>query len=77
MLASVYAKMILELVAKHGDVEVEKWTPAKGRHEAPEPTLAFRRRYATSRDAAVGGVGSFYHAGSDTPAQKGDPVIRV
>ena len=33
-----------ELERKHGPlVSVEKWMPAKGRHEAPLPVTAFRR----------------------------------
>ena len=39
MRASVYIEMLQELIAEHGDLEVEKWMPAKGRHEAPAPTL--------------------------------------
>jgi len=77
MRASTYVEMLQELIAQHGDLEVEKWMPAKGRHEAPAPFLAYRRKYAASRDHAAGGVGSFYHPETDTPSQKGDPVIRV
>ena len=77
MRASVYIEMLQELIAEHGDLEVEKWMPAKGRHEAPAPKLAHRRRYAAPRDVHTGGVGSFFHEASDTEAQRGDPVIRV
>lgn len=77
MRASVYIEMLQELIAEHGDLEVEKWMPAKGRHEAPAPHLAFRRKYATRRDHTAGGVGSFYHPETDASTQKGDPVIRI
>lgn len=77
MRASLYIEMLQELIAEHGDLEVEKWMPAKGRHEAPPPFLAHRRKYATNCVIAAGGIGSFYHPETDAPTQKGDPVIRV
>lgn len=77
MRALDYIEVIKELVAQHGNLEIEKWMPAKGRHEAPAPFLAHRRKYATNRDHAAGGVGSFYHPETDALTQKGDPVIRV
>lgn len=76
MRASVYIQLIQELIAAHGDIEVEKWMPAKGRHEAPAPALAFTRKFTTHRDHHMGGIGSFYHD-TDNPNQKGDPVIRI
>lgn len=76
MRASVYIQLIQELIAQHGDIEVEKWMPAKGRHEAPTPVIAFTRKFITHRDHHMGGIGSFYHE-TDNPNQKGDPVIRV
>lgn len=76
MRASVYIEMMQELIRQHGDLEVEKWMPAKGRHEAPAPTLAHVRKFVTHRDHHMGGIGSFYHP-TDNPNQKGDPVIRV
>ena len=67
-----YIAALEDLERKHGPlVSVEKWMPAKGRHEAPFPVLAFKRRYD-----ARNGVPAFYHE-SDNPVQKGDVVIRV
>ena len=76
MRASAYIELLQELIAEHGDIEVEKWMPAKGRHEAPTPTLAHARKFVTHRDQHMGGIGSFYHE-TDNPNQKGAPVIRV
>lgn len=76
MRASLYVQLLQELIAQRGDVEVEKWMPAKGRHEAPAPVLAHTRKFVTHRDHHMGGIGSFYHE-TDNPNQKGDPVIRV
>lgn len=52
-------------------VEVEKWLPAKGRHTAPDPCISYARRYSIRHSTA------FYHEPTDTPAQKGQMVIRV
>lgn len=76
MRALDYIEVIKELVAQHGNLEIEKWMPAKGRHEAPAPTLAHTRKFVTHRDHHLGAIGSFYHE-TDNPNQKGDPVIRV
>jgi hypothetical protein len=77
MRLSQYIATLEALRQEHGDLEVEKWMPAKGRHEAPDPVLAFRRRFATTRDTQAGGVGSFYQPDHDNLTQKGDPVVRV
>ena len=68
-----YIDALEALEREHGPlISVEKWMPAKGRHEAPLPVLAFARKY----DRAERGA-SFYHEPTDTLAQKGQPVIRV
>lgn len=67
-----YIAALQALEAVHGPlVSVEKWMPAKGRHEAPMPTLAHARKYVRGD-----GQPAFYHP-TDNPVQKGDPVIRV
>lgn len=67
-----YIKHLQDLAVVHGTMlDVEKWMPSKGRHEAPVPVLSYVRKYER------GGVPAFYHPPSDTPAQKGAPVIRV
>lgn len=81
MLASQYAQLILDLVAKHGDKEVEKWTPSKGRHTAPAMVLAYRM---TGLDGPRGGVGrtdpnalAGFWSPHDNPKLKGEEVFRV
>ena len=67
-----YITILQDLRTQHGGLlDVQKWMPAKGRHEAPVPSLAYVRRHSTR------GVANFFHEATDTPAQKGAPVIRV
>jgi len=67
-----YIAQLERLRQVHGDlVSVEKWMPAKGRHEAPMPVATHARKYD-----ARSGVPAFYHD-SDNDVQKGDLVIRV
>ena len=67
-----YIAALQKLADEHGPtLDVEKWMPSKGRHEAPMPTLQHARRYERA------GVPQFYNPAHDNPAQKGDPVIRV
>jgi hypothetical protein len=72
-----YIKRLQELRAEHGNLPVEKWMPAKGRHSAPLPELAYQRRYDKPKGCSGGElVGQFYHC-DDNPVQKGAPTIRV
>ena len=72
MILSDYIRLLQAIEAKHGGfLEVAKWMPAKGRHSAPAPELAFVRSYHGG-----GGLPAFYHE-SDNPVQKGGPVVRV
>lgn len=67
-----YIKALQAIEAAEGPlVSVEKWMPAKGRHEAPPPVLANARRYERGRAPA------FYSEGHDNPTQKGQVVVRV
>lgn len=75
MLLSTYVRELRALLSQHGDLEVEKWMPAKGRHEAPVPKVAYRRVFESSR-GSIEVVPQFYHP-DDNPVQCGDPVIRV
>lgn len=64
----------LELLRKtlgRGDVEVEKWMPAKGRHAAPAPAIAYARRHQR------GDVPAFYNPPHDNEVQKAHAVIRI
>ena len=70
-----YIDALEALEREHGPlISVEKWMPAKGRHEAPIPVLAFVRKHTTIRGV---GIPFFYHEPADGLASKGQPVIRV
>lgn len=75
MRLSVYIASLQFLLERFGDLDVEKWLPARGRHTAPSPTVAYTRRFDSTR-GAVEVVPQFWHH-DDNPVQKGDPVIRV
>lgn len=70
-----YIDALEALEREHGPlISVEKWMPAKGRHDAPIPVLAFVRKHTTIRGV---GIPFFYHEPTDTLAQKGQALIRV
>jgi len=72
-----YIKRLQELRVEHGNLPVEKWMPAKGRHNAPMPELAYQRLYdKKSGRGSEELVKQFYHC-DDNPVQKGAPTIRV
>ena len=69
---SEYIECLQALEREHGGMLlVQKWMPAKGRHDAPLPKLAYARKFER------GGVPAFYNPAHDNEVQKGDPVIRV
>ena len=71
-----YIAILQKILAEHGPLPVEKWMPSKGRHPAPAPIVAHRRRYGTRR-AGEAQVPAFYHPEHDTQAQKGEAVVRI
>jgi len=78
---SEYIRALQHLEAAHGgSLDVQKWLPAKGRHDAGVPALAYKRAYDRSGARLFDdghGVPHFYNPEHDNPVQKGDPVIRV
>lgn len=77
MTLSEYIVRLQELEARHGgNLPVQKWMPAKGRHDAPTPMLANARTYPAKRGSEVP-IMAFFNEEHDTPAQRGDPVIRI
>lgn len=60
----------------HGNLPVQKWMPAKGRHNAPAPVVAFTRVWPAKRGTEDPSP-QFFNEENDTPAQRGDPVIRI
>ena len=74
-----YIVALQRLADEHGGgLEVEKWMPAKGRHSAPTPELAYARRFDSRRGGPpdTPPTAQFYNK-HDNPVQKGAPVIRV
>ena len=72
-----YIAKLCKLRELHGgSIEVEKWLPAKGRHPAPDPQLAYKRRYNKKGSSEECGIPQFYHV-DDNDVQRGDPVIRI
>lgn len=73
MFLSEYITHLQTLAKEHGGMlEVEKWMPAKGRHSAPPPELAYSRKYP-----ARAGLPAFFHEPTDNEVQRGTPVVRV
>ena len=60
-----------------GDTPVQKWLPAKGRHNAPVPTVAFAKTFrAVGSDRRVA-VGQFWQDHFDLPNEQGHRCVRV
>ena len=59
-----------------GDIPVNRWSPAKARHSAPDPYLAFTKKIPVG-PKVMHSIPAFWQQGFDAPNEKGDPVIRV
>jgi len=72
-----YIAHLCKLRDEHGgQLEVQKWLPAKGRHAAPVPVIAYKRTY--DKKGSAGEVSpQFYNKEHDNPVQRGEPVVRI
>ena len=71
-----YIQRLQELREQHGgDLRVYRWTPMTGRRAAPEPKLAYTRRYEAKR-GTENPAPQFYNE-HDSPTQRGDACIRL
>ena len=71
-----YIDLLLNLRREgHGQLVVQKWTPAKGRINAKAPKLAYARK-VPARDGTSAEVVQFWDETMD-PEAKGRPVIRI
>lgn len=74
MKASEYLAVLQRLIQEHGDLPMQKWTGALGRHDAQGPVVAFERV-----EDPKGGrppMSGFWHP-TDPAWRKGDKVFRV
>ena len=67
-----YIAELQSIAAQHGNIPVEKWLPAKGRHGAPAPRIAYRRNYPRGQQRTP----AFWNE-HDTEAQRGEMVVRI
>lgn len=67
-----YIQELQLILQTHGNLPVEKWLPARGRHGAPTPQIAYRRNYPRGQQKTP----AFWNQ-HDTEAQRGEPVVRI
>lgn len=73
-----YIEALQALRASHpeaGKLQVQKWSSARGRHDAPAPKIAYKKIKPVAGTAVE--IKQFYQEGYDRPDEKGDPVIRI
>lgn len=76
-----YIAHLKQMRERHGNLPVQKWTVAKGRHAAPLPELAYEGMLPTLTKQG-GGVElregrHFWRESYDKPQHRGRPVVRV
>lgn len=59
-----------------GDIRVQKWTAAKGRHGAPAPVIAHVKVMSIPGNYPMVPA-AFYQEGYDDPKHQGPQVVRV
>jgi hypothetical protein len=60
-----------------GSLPVQRWSPAKAKHFAPDPVMAFEKNVLLLGGDRRMPIAQFWQFGHDHPAEKGAPVVRV